>query len=150
MKNGDKITRSYYEKPVYIEIYDSEEFINQRYMYIVNEEARATLSQISILGLYNDKAFEIDLSQDAELFNKVAENITNDIKNQKAYRITDDSYGKYAETEGMQYLMVDVSIENSSIQNYVTYASTNIVYELVKTVQELIDSESEIIVWEEE
>ena len=30
------------------------------------------------------------------------------------------------------------------------YASTNIVYELVKTVQELIDSESEIIVWEEE
>ena len=149
LKNGDKITRAYYLIPEYEEIYDSEEFINQRYKYIINETERENLTKINIIGLYNNKAFELTLNQEDELFDEITTAITNDIKNEQVYKTAEDAYAIYGEKEGIQYIIIDIYIGDLKAENYVAYAISNERIELTKIIQNLIDTDSNLLKWEE-
>lgn len=149
LKNGKQITRAYTLEPTYEAIYDSKEFIEQRYKYILNEEQNSKVTEISVLGIYNNKAFEISTKKEEALFEEIIKAIKTDINENKSYKEIENEYGKYNEKEGLTILTADVTVGTSTAQTYVAYASINEKYELVKIVQKLINENSELLKWEE-
>ena len=147
LNNGQEITRVYYLEPTYFSIYDSDEFINQRYKYILNDEYAEKITEIAVIGLYNESVFVIDIKKDEEMFNQIMNAMSSDI-NKQAYKNSSNEYGIYGEKEGLKCISIDLAVEGGSIEDYMTYASTNPQYELVQLVQNLIEMDSEIIVWE--
>lgn len=147
LKSGEKLTRAYFLLPGYEKIYDSQEFINQRYDYIVNKNE--DLVAIKVLGLYNDRVFEIELKQEMDLYKTAIDAILSDLNTYKPFRTTGEEYDLYGEkTEGLQYITIDIETETAISEEYLAYALADEKYELVKFLQKLINESSELITWE--
>jgi len=148
LKNGEKLTRAYDITKRYEDIYYSDEFLEQRYSYILDEELNEKLTKLSVIGIYDNKVFDITVSKDEQLFTGIMDAISKDIKDSKAYILEENAYGKYGNNEGLMHITVDISINEVESEDYLTYAKIDANCELVKLIQKMIDEENGIIVWE--
>lgn len=151
LKNGKQITRLYEIEPIYRELYNTEEFIKQRYAYFLNENETENISSLKILGTYDKKIFEINFTKknNQEEMLQIIEAIKIDLEQNEIYKNEENTYNKYGEKEGIQYITIDVYSELYTSQDYVSYLNIKEEYELVQIIQKLIEEESDIINWKE-
>lgn len=151
LKDGKEITRTYEIEPLYVDLYDSDEFIKQRYAYIFDENETENISTLKIIGTYDKKIFEIDFvrAESQDKLKEVVEAVKKDIDENKIYKADENAYNQFSEKEGLQYITIDVYSDLYISQDYVSYLKINDEYELVKIIQKLIDEESDMVKWEE-
>lgn len=148
LKDGTKITRVYNLVPQYENIYDSEEYVKQKYLYILDDEANSVITSINIIGTYDGKVFDIKLNSDDEDYKNAINNIKEDIKTNRVYRLIGNEYNIHGEKTGIQYLSIDISTDSESSEEYLVYANVDANFDLIKLVQKYIDNKSNKITWE--
>lgn len=149
LKDGTKITRAYNLAPQYEKIYDSDEYINQKYLYLLDDNANAVITSINIIGTYNSKVFDIKLKSDDEDYKNTINAIREDIKTNRAYRLIGNEYNIYGEKDGVQYVSIDIATATQTGEEYVLYANVDKDFALIKLIQKYIDNNSSKITWEE-